>query len=206
MPDTKSRPRGMWPRLKRYLLAGIIVTAPAFLSIYIIIFLVNLTDRWAKSLLPARVHENMAFFGIPGVGILCLLLLLIIIGRLATSWLGHVLVSLTDRFFTNTPVLRTFYTTMKQLFQTVLGENTNSFRQVVLVEFPRADCWSIGFITGESEAASESLGEELQFVFIPTTPNPTNGYLVLLAKSQIKSTAMTVEQGLKAVVSMGMSQ
>ena len=206
MSDTKLLRAGFWGRLKRYLLAGTLVTAPAFITLYTVIGLVNIADRWVKSLLPDRFYPDMRFFGIPGIGLVLLFALLIVIGFLTTSWLGKIFVGIADRFFTHTPVLSTLYSTLKQLFHTFLGENTNSFRQVVFVEFPQKDCWSIGFITGNCGEETKIIADDMVYVFVPTTPNPTNGFLVMMSPSQIRTSSMTVEQGLKAVVSMGMSK
>lgn len=198
--------RTVWSRLKRYLLAGTIVTAPVFITLYTVIGVINIADRWIKSLLPHRFYPDMRFFGIPGIGLILLLVLLVVIGYLTASWLGRILVDFTDKFFAGAPVVSGVYKTLKQLFQSFLGENTNSFRQVVLAEFPRPGCWSVGFVTGQSEDATAVLGDDMVYVFIPTTPNPTNGFLVLLPRTQLRNSTMTVEQGLKAVVSMGMSK
>ncbi|MCD8351522.1 MAG: DUF502 domain-containing protein [Planctomycetaceae bacterium] len=204
----KYRPgkRPLWTRLKRYLLAGTLITAPAFISLYVVIALVNIADRWVKSLLPARFYPDSRFFGIPGIGLILLLGLLILIGFLTASWFGKFIVALTDGIFAKTPVLSTLYTTLKQLFHTILGDNTNSFRQVVYVEFPRKGCWSIGFVTGVCPPEAGVVGEEMTYIFVPTTPNPTSGYLIMLPKSEIRISDMTVEQGLRAVVSLGITQ
>ncbi len=127
---------------------------------------------------------------------------------LASGWFGRMFVRFTDNIFANTPILRSLYSTLKQLFHTILGDKTNSFREVVLIEFPHDGCWSIGFITGESKRAAAALeqNEELLFVFVPTTPNPTNGFLIMAPRSRLRKSDMTVEQALKAVVSMGMTE
>ncbi|MCC8189213.1 MAG: DUF502 domain-containing protein [Planctomycetes bacterium] len=192
--------------LKRYLLAGVLVTAPAFVTLYTTIGLVRIVDRWVKSLLPARFYPDFRLLGVPGIGLVLLLGLLIIIGFFTTSWLGRVLVSLTDRFFNNTPVFRSLYSTFKQLFHTLLGDNTTAFRQVVYVEFPRDGVWSIGFITGPAHPGTEEIAGEMLFVFVPTTPNPTSGFLIMVPKDRIRASSLTVEQGLKTVVSLGITR
>lgn len=206
MDSTRQIKRSMWSRIKRYLLAGIVVTAPAFITLYTTIALVNLADRWVKSLIPARFYPDVRILGIPGIGLVFLLILLVVIGFLTASWLGNILIGIADRFFSNTPVLSSLYSTLKQLFHTFLGDNTNAFRRVVLVEFPRDGCWSIGFVTGTFPMQMENAAEEMLYVFVPTTPNPTNGFLVVLPQSKVRDSNMTVEQGLKAVVSMGITR
>lgn len=198
--------RGVWSRVKRNLFAGVLVTAPAFITLYTVIGGLNIADRWVKSMLPARFYPDSRFFGIPGIGLVLMLAMLVGIGFLATNWLGNFFVNITDRIFVRTPVLSTLYSTLKQLFQTFLGENTHSFRQVVFVEFPRSGIWSIGFVTGPCGGETEPLDEDMVYVFVPTTPNPTNGYLVMISRNRIKESSLTVEQGLKAVVSMGITK
>jgi Uncharacterized conserved protein len=203
LPEKKPA-RGLWSRLKRYFLAGVVVTAPAFITVYIAVALVHASDRWAKSLLPGR-FPDMRLFGIPGMGLLFMLALFIVIGFIATNWLGKKLSGLTDTLFARMPVLSSLYSTLKQLFHTFLGENTQSFREVVFVEFPRDGCWSIGFVTGGGPDGAKALGKNMVYVFVPTTPNPTNGFLFMAPRESLRESKMTVEQGLKAVVSMGIA-
>lgn len=198
--------RSFWSRLKRYLFAGVLVTAPAFITLYTVIAVFNIADRWVKSLLPSWVYSDSRIFGIPGIGLVLLVGMLAVIGFLATNWLGNFFVTLTDRLFSHTPVLSTLYSTLKQLFHTFLGENTDSFRQVVFAEFPRPGIWSIGFVTGSCGEETKTLGDDMVYLFIPTTPNPTNGYLVMVSRACIRESTLTVEQGLKAVVSMGITK
>lgn len=204
VPSEKKPARGTWSRLKRYFLAGVLVTAPAFITVYIAVALVDMTDRWVKSLLPGR-FPDMRIFGIPGTGLVFMLAAFVVIGFVATNWLGKALAGLTDRLFSRMPVLSSLYSTLKQLFHTFLGENTQSFREVVFVEFPRNGCWSIGFITGASPDSAKELAEDMVYVFVPTTPNPTNGFLFMAPRASLRESGMTVEQGLKAVVSMGIT-
>ncbi len=204
-PELKPHQPGAWSRIKKYLLAGILVTAPAFLTLYVAIAIINIADRWVKSLLPGR-FPDMRLFGIPGMGLVFMLALLIVIGLITTNWLGKKFVLITDHFFAKTPVLSSLYSTLKQLFHTFLGDNTNSFREVVYVEFPRDGCWSIGFVTSLCSESVPLPDQNMVYVFIPTTPNPTTGYLILIARDQIRQSGMTVEQGLKTVVSMGITR
>ena len=203
--EGKHRRKSLWSRLKTYLFAGILVTAPAFITIYTTVGLMHVVDRWVKSLLPDRFYPDMRIFGVPGIGLGFLLALLIAVGFMTANWFGKAFMAITDKLFARTPVLSSLYTTLKQLFHTFLGENTTSFRQVVYVEFPREGCWSIGFVTGACAADAQSLGEDMIHVFVPTTPNPTSGFLVLVPRARIRKSEMSVEQGLKAVVSMGIT-
>ena len=206
MSNTKHERRGLWGRLKTYMLTGILVTAPAFITIYIVVAMVKIIDRRVKALVPAKFHLNFEFLGIPGIGLVILIVLLILIGFITTGWFGRMLVNFSDHVMARTPVLSSVYSTLKQLFQTLLGSNTNSFRQVVYVEFPRQGCWSIGFVTGDGPEDLKVGDEEMVYVFVPTTPNPTSGFLVMLPKSQVRAAEMSVEQGFKYIVSLGIAK
>lgn len=195
----------MFKKLRRYLLAGFLVCAPAFITIYVILALLRITDRWVKSLLPAGWHDEMNIFGIPGVSLLFLLILLIAIGYFASGWIGRALVGIADGLFTSTPVVSSLYSTLKNLLNTLLGENTTAFRQVVYVKFPHEGVWSIGFVTGSVDEEA-TLPPCLTCVFVPTTPNPTSGFLIMVPAEEIRVSAMTVEQALKTVVSLGMTR
>lgn len=205
--DTKAKQgrRSLGSRLKTYLLTGILVTGPAFITCYTTFGLVNIADRWVKSFLPESLYPEMRIFGIPGMGLLMLLGVLVLVGFVTASWIGRIFFKIADKAFANTPILSSLYSTLKQLFHTFFGENITSFRQVVYVEYPREGCWSIGFVTGSAPSDAESLDRDMMYVFIPTTPNPTNGWLALIPASKIRKSEMTVEQGLKAVVSMGIT-
>ncbi len=131
-----------------------------------------------------------------------MLALLIVAGYFASGWLGRFVVRLTDGLFANTPVVSSIYSTLKQLLHTLLGENSTAFRQVVFVQFPRQGTWSVGFVTGALED-QPGLPSNLVTVFVPTTPNPTSGYLILVPPEELNYSAMPVEQALKLVVSLG---
>lgn len=196
----------LFKRLKRYLLAGFVVVAPSLLTLYIIFWLVRISDRWARSILPLSVYEETRILGIPGMGVLILLALLIGIGYFASGWIGRTIINFADGIFANMPVVSSLYSTLKKLFQAILGENTTSFRQVVYVEFPRQGCWSIGFITGSMEEKDGILPDNLLCVFVPTTPNPTSGFLVMVPENQIRRSSMKVEEAMKMIVSLGMTK
>ena len=192
-------------KLRRYLLAGVLVITPAFITLYIILALLRITDRWAKSLMPASWYHETNIFGIPGVGLLIMLALLLGIGFVASGWLGKKLFGITDGLLANTPVVSSIYSTLKQLMHTILGENSTAFRQVVFVQFPRNGVWSIGFVTGQV-GEQPGLPSDLISIFIPTTPNPTSGFLIMASLEEVRQTSLTVEQALKMVVSLGMTK
>lgn len=192
-------------RIRRYLLAGFLVLAPASITLYVMLALLRITDRWAKSLLPAGWYNETTFFGVPGVGLAILLALLFVVGYFASGWLGKLLVGISDGILANTPVVSSIYSTLKNLLHTLLGENTTAFRQVVLVPFPHPGVWSVGFVTGQVDS-QPGLPPDLVSVFVPTTPNPTSGFLVMVPGGDIRYSQMTVEQAFKMVVSLGMTK
>lgn len=195
----------IFKKIRRYLLAGFLVIAPTFITIYIIVALFRITDRWAKSLVPAKWYVEMTIFGIPGVGLVILLALLIGVGYIASGWLGKAVFGLADGLLTSTPVVSSIYSALKQLLNAILGENSASFRQVVFVQFPRSGTWSIGFVTG-SYNEQPALPPDLISVFVPTTPNPTSGFLIMVPQDEVKYSTMSVEQALKMVVSLGITK
>lgn len=195
----------IFKKIRRYLLAGFLVIAPTFITMYIIVALFKITDRWAKSLVPAKWYSEITIFGIPGVGLVILLALLIGVGYIASGWLGKAVFGLADGLLANTPVVSSIYSALKQLLNALLGENSASFRQVVFVQFPRAGTWSIGFVTGSYDE-QPVLPADLISVFVPTTPNPTSGFLIMVPQDEVRYSSMTVEQALKMVVSLGITK
>lgn len=192
-------------RLRAYLLAGVLVTAPITLTIYLTYLFLTFIDSKVVSVLPQEVYDKL--YGtttIPGLGLLIAILFFIIVGWLATNFLGRTIIRVSEYFVDKMPVIRTLYGAIKQIFETVMTPQGQGFRQAVMVEFPRNGVWSIGFVTGRTEGEVQRLtaGEVLN-VFVPTTPNPTSGYLLFMAKADIVFLEMSVEDALKMIVSAG---
>ncbi|MFM7631530.1 MAG: DUF502 domain-containing protein [Alphaproteobacteria bacterium] len=144
------------------------------------------------------------FYHIPGMGLLIALVFLVIIGAIARSVLGQVLVRMGESILSHIPIMRGLYGAFKQIFQTMLTNTSEAFRKVVLVEFPRRDAWTLGFVTGTTVGeAEEKLKQTTVNVFVPTTPNPTSGFLLMVPQTDLVPLDMTVEQGIKMVVSGG---
>lgn len=192
-------------RLRTYLFAGIIVTAPISITVFIVWQLLMLLDNWAERLIPARYHpETYLPFGIPGLGVVVMLLLLIVIGWFTAGFVGRSLMRQGERLLDRMPVIRSIYGTLKQIFETVLAQSSRSFREVVLVEYPRREIWAIGFVTGEARGEVGSyFEEEFVSVFLPTTPNPTSGFLLFVPTKDLIHLEMSVEEGIKLVISGG---
>jgi uncharacterized membrane protein len=192
-------------RLRAYFLTGVIVTAPISITIFLVWKFLTFLDTHVAGLLPARYNpENYLPFSLPGLGLLLMLAFLTLIGMLTAGLAGRTLVRLGERLLSRMPVVRGVYGTLKQIFETVLAQKSRSFREVVLVEYPRRGVGAIGFVTGPTRGEIQSYSaEELVNVFVPTTPNPTSGFLLFVPKSELIHLDMSVEDGIKMVISGG---
>lgn len=196
---------GFFGRLRTWMFAGVLVTAPIVITFYLIWWVIHFIDGIVTPLIPpAYQPENILQFGIPGIGLLLVIIALTLIGALTTSLLGRFFLNLSDRVMARMPVVRGIYGATKQVFETIFSSQGNAFRSVVLVEFPRAGAWSLGFITATTtgEIANHAAAP-LVNVFVPTTPNPTSGYLLFVPKKDVIELQMTVEEGIKMIVSGG---
>ena len=188
-PDT----RGIVARLRDYFLAGLLVAAPLAVTIGVAVWFVDFIDR--------RVFPGG---GIPGFGLIVVVSGLTMLGWLASGFLGRLIHAVGDRIVSRIPVLRSVYGATKQIFESVLAQKSNAFREVALFEYPRKGIWSIGFLTGTTSGeVQHRTQEETVNVFLPTTPNPTSGYLLFVPKKDLIILEMSVEEGIKMVVSGG---
>ncbi len=201
----RALPPGGIARLRAYFLTGVIVTAPISITVFLVWQFLTFLDTQVEGLLPARYNpETYLPFSLPGVGLLIMLAFLTIVGMLTAGLAGRTLVRLGERLLARMPVVRSVYGTLKQIFETVLAQSSRSFREVVLIEYPRRGLGAIGFVTGptrgEIQARSE---EELVNVFLPTTPNPTSGFLLFVPRKDLIHLDMSIEDGIKLVISGG---
>lgn len=196
---------GFAGRLRTWLLTGLLVTAPIVVSLYVTWLVIHSVDTAITPLIPARyLPETYLPFAIPGMGLLIVLVTLTIIGALTASLLGRYFLHLSDHMLARMPVVRSIYGATKQIFETILSSQGNAFRSVVLIEYPRKGIWTLGFITGTTVGEVQHFTERLVVnVFVPTTPNPTSGFLLFLPREDIIELAMTVEDGIKMIVSGG---
>ncbi|HYC04610.1 MAG TPA: DUF502 domain-containing protein [Azospirillaceae bacterium] len=192
-------------RIRAYLIAGVLVTAPVAVTIYIARFVISGIDGLVAAMLPTPYNpETFLPFWVPGLGVLLVLLFLILVGMLTAGYLGRLVVAAGESLVGRLPVIRGIYGAAKQIFETVLSKKSNSFRECVLVEFPRRGAWTVGFITGEPKGEiGDHLAPGMLTVYVPTTPNPTGGYMLYLPETEVRRLEMSVEEGLKLVVSMG---
>jgi uncharacterized membrane protein len=196
---------GLLARLRAYFLAGVLVTAPVAITFYIVWLIVSFIDARVSGLIPARYNpETYLPFGIPGLGLLIAVAALILIGAVTAGYLGRVIVRINDAALARMPVVRSIYGATKQIFETVLAQKSAAFRQVCLVEYPRHGVWTLGFITGTTVGeVQERTSDEVVNVFLPTTPNPTSGFLLFVPRQDIILLDMSIEDGIKMVISGG---
>ena len=162
-------------------------------------------DTHVAGLLPARYNpETYLPFSLPGLGLLLMLAFLTLVGMLTAGLAGRTLVRLGERLLSRMPIVRSVYGTLKQIFETVLAQKSRSFREVVLVEYPRRGLGAIGFVTGPTRGEIQARSqEEMVNVFLPTPPNPTSGFLLFVPRRDLIHLDMTIEEGMKMVISGG---
>ena len=209
-PVPPPKPRsGPMSALRTYFLTGIIVVAPLAITAYVVWAFVDFVDRLVTPLLPAVYNPRTYLpFDVPGVGVVVGAVALTMIGFLTANLLGRTLVRAGERVLSRMPVVSSIYGALKQVFETLLGSRAQSFRQVVLVEFPRRGGYSIAFVTSEGVSeVSRKLGEvDLLTLYVPTALNPTSGYMIFMPRREVIMLDMSVEEGMKLVISGGVVQ
>nr|NIS41903.1 DUF502 domain-containing protein [Desulfuromonadales bacterium] len=196
---------GLLGRLRNYLFTGTLVTAPVAITMWLAWEFIRFVDDKVTPLIPPKWNpETYLPFGIPGMGLVIAVLSLTLIGFFAAGFVGRAIVRTGERILHGLPVVRGIYSALKQIFETVFKKQSQAFREVVLIEYPRPESWAIGFITGTAaEQVQEETPPNSLNIFLPTTPNPTSGFLLFIPKKAAKKLSMTVEEGLKMVVSGG---
>jgi uncharacterized membrane protein len=210
--DANRTPKGKVPfhlsftvRLRNYFLAGILVTAPISITVYLSWLFINFVDRTITPIIPVKYNpETYLPFGIPGLGLIVLVVALTLVGAITAGYFGRLFVRMSERVLARMPVVRSIYGALKQIFETVLARQSDAFRQVALIEYPRRGIWAIGFLTGATEGeVQRRTDEKMLNVFLPTTPNPTSGFLLFVPREEVVFLDMSVEEGIKMVVSAG---
>jgi uncharacterized membrane protein len=190
--------------LRKWFVSGLLVIVPVAITIGVLQWLIGLLDRTLLILPEAWQPDRFIGVHIPGFGVLLTLAIVLAAGAAASNFMGKKLVHWGDRLVSRIPVVRSIYSSVKQVSDTLFSETGNAFRTAVLVQWPRADVWTIGFVTGTpgGDVANYLVGDYLS-VYVPTTPNPTGGYFVMLRKSDCVELKMSVDDALKYVISMG---
>jgi uncharacterized membrane protein len=190
--------------LRRYLIAGLLVWLPVVVTVLILKFLIDLVDR-TLLLLPAMVQpEILIGFRIPGLGFLLSGVVLLLTGMVVTNLLGRNMVKVWEGLLARIPVVRAIYSASKQLTETVFSGSGKSFRKVVMVRYPHPGMWTLAFLTGDGMAeANRKTGRDLVNIFVPTTPNPTSGFFLMVAREDMIELDMPVDVGIKLILSAG---
>lgn len=190
--------------IRKYLLAGLVVWLPILATLGILNFIVDLLDQTISLLPKAYQPEQLFGFRVPGLGVALSLLLLFFTGLVARNYFGQRLVRWSELVLAKIPLVRSIYNASKQVIQAILGTNSQAFRKVLLVEYPRKGMWSVAFQTGLSNSVVNGhMGTEMVSIFIPTTPNPTSGFLMMVPKAEALELSMTIDDALKFIISLG---
>ena len=190
--------------LRKYIIAGLLVWLPLVITVAIIKFVIDILDRTILLLPPDYRPEALLGFSIPGFGIILAVAILVVTGMFAANLLGRRLVLVWEAALGKIPLVRTIYNSVKQISTTLLATQSKSFRKVVLIEYPRKESWCIGFLSNEQVDTDHGITDlQLQSIYLPTTPNPTSGFNLLIPKRDIIELDMSVEDGFKFIISMG---
>lgn len=190
--------------LRRYLLAGLLVWLPIVVTVLILKFLIGLVDGILLLLPEAVQPETLLGFQIPGLGVLLSAIVLLLTGMVVTNLFGSSMVRMGERLLARIPFVRAIYSATKQLTETLFSGKGKSFRKVVMVRFPHPGVWTVAFLTGEGmKEANTKTGSDLVNVFVPTTPNPTGGYFLMVPRNDIIDLDMSVDDGIKLILSAG---
>lgn len=193
-------------KLRAYFFTGILVTAPVSITFYMAYKIILWIDAGVGKLLPPQLktYYNELPFTIPGLGVIVLIVSMIVIGMFAAGFVGSFFIRLGDWMVKKMPVISSVYSLLKQVFETFLSNKSQAFSQVALLEYPRKGIWILGFVSTDTGGeVKRILDREMVNVFIPTTPNPTSGFLIFVPKEDVVFLNMTVEEGLKFVISGG---
>jgi uncharacterized membrane protein len=190
--------------LRKWFVSGLLVIVPVAITIGVLQWLIGLLDRTLLILPESWQPDRVIGVHIPGFGVLLTLAIVLAAGAAASNFMGKKLVHWGDRLVSRIPVVRSIYSSVKQVSDTLFSETGNAFRTAVLVQWPRPEVWTIGFVTGTpgGDVANYLVGDYLS-VYVPTPPNPTGGYFVMLRKSDCVELRMSVDEALKYVISMG---
>ena len=192
--------------LKKYLLAGLLVWTPLAITVWVLTWLVGVMDGMFINTVSSVVsHETLAELrDITGLGVVLVFLGLLVTGALVSNVAGRWWVKQWDKLFTHIPIVKSIYTSVKKVSDTLFSSNGNAFRQALLVQYPRAGVWTIAFQTGTptGEIADKLPGDYVS-VYVPTTPNPTSGFFLVVSRSEVKELDLSVDEALTYVISMG---
>tara|TARA_Y100001934_G_scaffold175658_1_gene208068 strand:- start:124 stop:900 length:777 start_codon:yes stop_codon:yes gene_type:complete len=203
---------GILGRIRAYFFAGVLVSTPIAVTIALALWFIEFVDSHVVPLIPVHWNPNtyiQDYFGItlsvPGVGVVVLAVVITLIGALTAGFLGRFIIRTGENIVARMPVVRSIYSASKQILETVFRDQSEAFREAVLVEYPRRDAWTIAFITGRTTGEVQArTPDDVVNVYVPTTPNPTSGFLLYVPVKDLKPLDMSVEDAVKMVISVGM--
>jgi len=192
-------------KIRTYFLAGVVVTAPISITVYLTWSFLKFLDNRITPIIPEAYNPNTYLpFSLPGLGLIIALVFFIVIGFITRNFLGRLFVRVSEYIVERVPVINTIYSAIKQIFETVMASQSDAFKEVVMFEYPRKGIWVLGFVTGATKGEVQTLTKsDTVNVFLPTTPNPTSGFLLFIPKKDVTYMKMSVEEGIKMIVSGG---
>ena len=198
----KKKSKSIISKLRNYFLTGIVVLVPIGITLYLTKFIISISSK----LVPAEINPNNYLpFSIPGLEIILSIIFITFIGGLSLSFIGKKILQVVNDLFKKIPILRTIYSAIGQMAETIVPKKKNK-KSVVLIEYPRKGSWAVGFATKDNKGEiSKKTNKNLVNVFVPTTPNPTSGFLLMFPKDEVKYLDMTFEEASKFIVSAGTS-
>lgn len=206
MSEQPKKETSLRGKIKNYFFTGVIVACPVAITIYMSYHLVIWINSVTSRLIPQKwTIGNFVPYAVPGLGLLLLLVVLFLIGMLTTGYVGKFFVNLWERIIRKMPIISSIYSLIKQIFETFLSQKNRSFSEVVLVEYPRKGLWTIAFVSKKDTGGEveEKTGEKKISIYVPTTPNPTSGFLIFVNENDVIKLDMSVEEGIKYVISCG---
>ncbi len=198
--------QGVLSWLRERFVAGMLIALPVVATFIILEFLINLIDSRVVPLIPAALRpETYLDYAVPGFGLIILILFLTLLGAVATNFLGNYFVDVTDRVLTRIPVVRSVYSVFKQIRDVFQSNTGGQYKEVVMVQYPKEGSWALGFVAGPAKGElGQKLGADFIGVFVPTTPNPTSGFLLYVRATDVVKLGMSVEEGAKVIFSGGL--
>lgn len=190
--------------IKRYFITGLLIWVPLVITGWVLSLIINTLDQSLR-LLPETMHpQHLVGFAIPGAGAVLTLLMIFLTGLLAANFIGQKLVGWWDKLLSRIPVVNSVYKSVKQVSDTLFSPNGNAFRKALLVQYPHQGSWTIAFLTGApgGDLVNHLQGEHVS-VYVPTTPNPTSGFFLMMPTKDVVELDMTVDEALKYIISMG---
>lgn len=207
-PQPRPPRRGLLAGLQASFLTGLVIVAPAALTVWLIVTVVEFVDGTVLPLVPARIWPSwLNDLTIPGLGVIIFLVFTLLVGWLGRNFIGRRLIAWSEEIVARMPVVRSIYNGLKQIAETVFAQSSTSFSRAVLVQYPRQGLWAIAFVSTDTkgELAHHLNGREKHLsVFLPTTPNPTSGFLLFVPESETVPLDMTIEDAAKLVISAGL--